>query len=43
MTRLKVNGAVVKDSVPLNDFDMIELGSYKFQFYQKEVNKSGSG
>jgi len=40
MTKLKVNGAVVRDSVPLNDFDTIELGSYKFQFYQKEV-KSG--
>jgi hypothetical protein len=37
MTRLKVNGKVVKDSVPLNDFDTIDLGSYKFQFYQKEV------
>jgi pSer/pThr/pTyr-binding forkhead associated (FHA) protein len=37
MTRLKVNGKVIKDSVPLNDFDTIELGSYKFQFYQKEV------
>jgi hypothetical protein len=40
MTRLKVNGAVVKDSVPLNDFDTIELGSYKFQFYQKEVKSA---
>lgn len=37
MTKLKVNGAVVKDSVLLNDFDTIELGSFKFQFYQKEV------
>jgi pSer/pThr/pTyr-binding forkhead associated (FHA) protein len=37
MTKLKVNGSVIKDSVPLNDFDTIELGSYKFQFYQKEV------
>ena len=40
MTRLKVNGAVVKDSVSLNDFDTIELGSYKFQFYQKEVKSA---
>jgi pSer/pThr/pTyr-binding forkhead associated (FHA) protein len=39
MTKLKVNGAVIKDSVPLNDFDTIELGSYKFQFYQKEVKR----
>jgi hypothetical protein len=37
MTKLKVNGEVVKESVQLNDFDTIELGSYKFQFYQKET------
>jgi pSer/pThr/pTyr-binding forkhead associated (FHA) protein len=37
MTRLKVNGAVVKDSVLLNDFDTIELGSHKFQFFQREL------
>ena len=36
-TKLKVNGKVVKDSVALKDFDTIELGSHKFQFYQKEV------
>ena len=36
-TKLKVNGEVVKDSVALKDFDTIELGPYKFQFYQKEV------
>jgi pSer/pThr/pTyr-binding forkhead associated (FHA) protein len=35
MTKLKVNGKVVKDSVVLKDFDTIELGSYKFQFYNK--------
>jgi pSer/pThr/pTyr-binding forkhead associated (FHA) protein len=40
MTKLKVNGSVVKDSIPLNDFDTIELGSYKFQFYQKEVQSA---
>ena len=37
ITKLKVNGEVVKDSVALKDFDTIELGSYKFQFYQKDV------
>jgi pSer/pThr/pTyr-binding forkhead associated (FHA) protein len=37
MTKLKVNGVVMKDSVLLNDFDTVELGSYKFQFYQKEI------
>jgi len=37
MTKLKVNGQVVKESVPLKDFDTIELGSYKFQFYQKDA------
>ena len=40
MTKLKVNGAVIKESVPLNDFDTIEIGSYKFQFYQNEVKSS---
>ncbi len=35
--RLKVNGEIVKDSVALSDFDTIELGAYRFQFYQKEV------
>jgi pSer/pThr/pTyr-binding forkhead associated (FHA) protein len=37
MTKLKVNGKVVKESVQLKDFDTIELGSHKFQFYQKEI------
>ncbi len=37
MTKLKVNGEVIKARVLLNDFDTIELGSYKFQFYKKEV------
>lgn len=37
MAKLKVNGKVVKDSVLLKDFDTIELGSHKFQFYQKEI------
>ena len=40
MTKLRVNGVVVKDSVPLNDFDTIEIGSFKFQFYQKEVKSA---
>ncbi|MBW2096870.1 MAG: FHA domain-containing protein [Deltaproteobacteria bacterium] len=38
MVKLKVNGEVVKGSVPLKDFDTIELGSHKFQFYQKRTN-----
>jgi len=40
MTKLKVNGQVVKESIPLKDFDTVEIGSYKFQFYQKEVKPS---
>jgi pSer/pThr/pTyr-binding forkhead associated (FHA) protein len=36
-TKLKVNGQVVQDSMPLKDFDTIEIGSHKFQFYQKEA------
>ena len=39
LSKLKVNGEVVKGSVPLKDFDTIELGSYKFQFYQKESTR----
>ena len=37
ITKLRVNGEVIKDSIALKDFDTIELGSYKFQFYQKDV------
>jgi pSer/pThr/pTyr-binding forkhead associated (FHA) protein len=37
MTKLRVNGEVVKESLELKEFDTIELGSYKFQFYMKEV------
>ncbi len=37
MTKLRVNGRVVKNSVPLKDFDTIELGSHKFQFYLKDI------
>jgi len=38
--KIKVNGEAVKDSIELKDFDTIELGSFKFQFYQKEVKGS---
>lgn len=38
MVKLRVNGEVVKGSVSLKDFDTIELGSHKFQFYQKSTN-----
>ena len=40
MSKLKVNGEVLKDSIQLNDFDTVEVGSYKFQFYQKEAKSS---
>jgi hypothetical protein len=39
MTKLKVNGQVVKESLDLREFDRVELGAYKFQFYLKEVKK----
>jgi pSer/pThr/pTyr-binding forkhead associated (FHA) protein len=42
MTKLRVNGRVVKETLPLHDFDTIELGSYRFQFYQKEKEAPGS-
>jgi pSer/pThr/pTyr-binding forkhead associated (FHA) protein len=38
--KLKINGENIKDSVQLKDFDTIELGSYKFQFYQKDAKNS---
>jgi len=40
VTKLRVNGEVIKDYVPLKDFDTIEVGSFKFQFYEREVNES---
>ena len=40
MTKLKVNGGVVKESTELKEFDTIEIGSYKFQFYWKEVKSA---
>ena len=33
LSKLKVNGEVVKSSRPLNDFDIIKIGPYVFQFY----------
>jgi len=38
LLKLKVNGEVVKESTSLRDFDTIELGPYKFQFYEKEAS-----
>jgi len=35
--KIKVNGEVIKDSVALKDFDTIEVGKVKFQFYQRET------
>jgi predicted component of type VI protein secretion system len=40
MTKLKVNGEVLKESAELKEFDTIEIGSYKFQFYWKEVKSA---
>jgi len=37
--KIKVNGEVIKDSVALKDFDTIEVGKVKFQFYQKETSE----
>jgi predicted component of type VI protein secretion system len=36
MAKLKVNGQVVKESIDLKDFDRVEIGAYKFQFYLKD-------
>lgn len=37
ISKLKVNGEVVKESVQLKEFDVIELGSVKMQFFTKEA------
>jgi pSer/pThr/pTyr-binding forkhead associated (FHA) protein len=34
--KLKVNGEIVKDNVTLKEFDTIEIGKIKFQFYYKK-------
>ena len=39
--KLKVNGEVVKDNVQLKEFDTIELGKFKFQFYQRGAEEKG--
>ena len=36
-TKLKVNGQIVRESVPLKDLDTIELGSYRFQFFERKA------
>ena len=36
MTKPKVNGETVKDSVRLKEFDTISIGSVTFQFIQKK-------
>jgi pSer/pThr/pTyr-binding forkhead associated (FHA) protein len=35
-TKVKVNNKVIKESYYLKDFDTIEIGSFKFQFYSHE-------
>jgi pSer/pThr/pTyr-binding forkhead associated (FHA) protein len=40
MAKLKVNGQVVRESVDLKEFDTIEIGSYKFQFYLREAKSA---
>lgn len=39
--KLKVNGEVVKENVPLKEFDTIEIGKVKFQFYQRGAGEKG--
>ncbi|MBN1830884.1 MAG: FHA domain-containing protein [Deltaproteobacteria bacterium] len=38
LSKLRVNGQVITESTLLKDYDTIELGSYRFQFYQKETD-----
>lgn len=37
--KLKVNGENLEENVPLKEFDTIEIGKIKMQFYQKNVEK----
>ena len=37
--KLKVNGEVIKEGVQLKEFDIIEIGKVKFQFYQRGSEK----
>ena len=37
MVKVKINGEVLKSSIPLKEFDTIEIGSYKTQFYYKDT------
>src|SRR4030042_876429 len=34
--KIKVNGQAIADNVALNEFDTIEIGKIKFQFYYKK-------
>ena len=36
LSKPKVNGKAVKQSVALNEFDVIEIGALKLQFFTKE-------
>ena len=38
-TKVKVNNKVIKESYYLKDFDTIEIGSYKFQFYSHDIER----
>jgi pSer/pThr/pTyr-binding forkhead associated (FHA) protein len=39
--KLKVNGEVVKENIALKEFDTIEIGKVKFQFYQRGAGEKG--
>ena len=36
-TKVKVNNKAIKETYYLKDFDTIEIGSYKFQFYSHDI------
>ena len=36
LSKLRVNGEVIKESIKLKEFDVVELGSAKMQFFTKE-------
>jgi pSer/pThr/pTyr-binding forkhead associated (FHA) protein len=40
-TKVKVNNETIVESHFLHDFDTIEIGSYKFQFYSQESEEEG--
>ena len=42
-TKVKLNGEAIKESHYLKDFDTVEIGSYRFQFYHHDTEDENEG